>query len=332
MLKSLAGPSVGRLAKATIFHRVVTDQTGKVLAGKPAKLISNAARKTIEAFGTTPERVRELVARHIIGSPEQGSILQKVGWSDTLGELGEEVVGGIMRQALGINPVGLPSLEDVGAMSLAFLFNPMAIMSPVASGIQNRINKDLKPAIEIIDKYYGKQQIVDPKEIKPLYDSVSRIVKESIKNPDATVLQRIQNFVKAKLIDRPLRDVIETKLNMSLDHLVRLSEQGELTDDDITRVVGAQMGVGMLPEEIQKRVEKVEADQTEQAKELTDLQLWARELQGYTRAQQQMNQQVQQQAPNQAPSIQRYWDDDAQAFYCDDGQQAWWADAEGRCD
>ena len=43
-------------------------------------------------------------------------------------------------------------------------------------------------------------------------------------------------------------------------------------------------------------------------------------------------QQQQQQVPNQ-PARQpgRFWDDEAQRFYCDDGWTTWWADAEGRC-
>lgn len=37
----------------------------------------------------------------------------------------------------------------------------------------------------------------------------------------------------------------------------------------------------------------------------------------------------QQQAPK---GIQRLWDDAAEAWYCDDGRDQWWADREGRCE
>src|SRR3990167_3604271 len=40
-----------------------------------------------------------------------------------------------------------------------------------------------------------------------------------------------------------------------------------------------------------------------------------------------------QQAPNQAaPHVSKYWDDEAQRYYCDDGEQAWWVDAQGNCE
>ena len=43
--------------------------------------------------------------------------------------------------------------------------------------------------------------------------------------------------------------------------------------------------------------------------------------------------QQQQQAPNQAaPRIQRIWDTEEQRYYCDDGQQQWWANREERCE
>ena len=57
---------------------------------------------------------------------------------------------------------------------------------------------------------------------------------------------------------------------------------------------GAILLWGNLP----KRLEHVEADQTKQGEELDDLKGWARELQGYTRAQEQLNQQQRQQMPD----------------------------------
>lgn len=81
----------------------------------------------------------------------------------------------------------------------------------------------------------------------------------------------------------------------------------------ISLAVGAIIVWGTLP----VRVAKVEAGQERQAEKVSDLELWAKELQGYTRAQQQL--QVQQYS-NQAyhPDVQglREWDDTEQCFWC----------------
>ena len=40
-----------------------------------------------------------------------------------------------------------------------------------------------------------------------------------------------------------------------------------------------------------------------------------------------------QQAPNQAaPHVSKYWDAEAHRYYCEDGEQSWWADAQGNCE
>ena len=54
-------------------------------------------------------------------------------------------------------------------------------------------------------------------------------------------------------------------------------------------VVGGIVLWGNLP----KQVAKLEAGQAQQGEELDDLKGWAREIQGYTRAQQELNQAVQ---------------------------------------
>lgn len=65
-------------------------------------------------------------------------------------------------------------------------------------------------------------------------------------------------------------------------------------------VGGGLLGSIVLWGGLPKRVEKVEAGQAKQADEISDLKGWAREIQGYTRAQQQMNQRAIPAAPSRA--------------------------------
>ena len=72
----------------------------------------------------------------------------------------------------------------------------------------------------------------------------------------------------------------------------------------------------------EKKIEQVDGD-------VDDLKGWAREIQGYTRAQQQ-----QQQVPNQmipAPEVWKARTDEGEV-YCTDGQSSWWPTDSGRCE
>ena len=89
-------------------------------------------------------------------------------------------------------------------------------------------------------------------------------------------------------------------------------------------------GLILLWGNLPKRVDKVEAGQAKQEEELDDLKGWARELQGYTRAQQQMNQQ--QQLPSLSnppapvpPQAYDWWQDPTTGEW-------WWCDLSTDCD
>ena len=78
------------------------------------------------------------------------------------------------------------------------------------------------------------------------------------------------------------------------------------------------------------RMAKAEQKNEQQDVALDDLKGWAREIQGYTKAQQQANL-MQQQAPA-PPPIRLLWDEQAHRAYCDDGTTQWWLQEENGCD
>jgi hypothetical protein len=113
-----------------------------------------------------------------------------------------------------------------------------------------------------------------------------------------------------------------------------------------TIAVGVIVFVATLP----KRLDTVEAGvqtATEKAEEADEkAEKVDDDFRDYLKSQQEVAEalnkyvaQQQQQAPNQAyqrapeplSAIERYWDEQEQRYYCDDGQQLWWADSEGAC-
>ena len=83
------------------------------------------------------------------------------------------------------------------------------------------------------------------------------------------------------------------------------------------------MGAIVLWGNLPNRVQKVEAGQAAQEEDLNDLKGWAREIQGYTKAQQELQQQIYQRQDTANAPQRPTWrfqeqDDDGTTWCCDE--------------
>jgi hypothetical protein len=96
-----------------------------------ASSMDKIARRIVQKTGATDSEslrnARKAAADFVLGTTDNPGMIQKLGWDGYFSELGEEAVGEALRQAFGIAPVGLPSLEEVSAMAVGFLLNPLAL-------------------------------------------------------------------------------------------------------------------------------------------------------------------------------------------------------------
>ena len=121
------------------------------LAGKEAKdyvagayiaKIFDKAEKGLVARGINIPAARKIVAKHFLGDADNPGILLKFGVSSVFGELFEEAVGGTLRQVTGLSPLGLPDLDDVAAMALGFMLNPISIGAYSSDVVMTRLYGD----------------------------------------------------------------------------------------------------------------------------------------------------------------------------------------------
>jgi hypothetical protein len=111
--------TAGKAAKDYLKAAVTASSMDKIAR----KIIEKSPDKSVEAMKTA----RKAVADFVLGSADAPGMIQKLGWDGYFEELGEEVVGEVLRQAFGIAPPGLPSLEEASAMAVGFLLNPLAL-------------------------------------------------------------------------------------------------------------------------------------------------------------------------------------------------------------
>ena len=107
----------------------------KHMFGKPgaksalkAGFLSALSKKAEDTIGVPRTKaMKRIISEYFVGAKPNTGLVGRMGWNGVFGELGEEVIGGALRQATGISPVGLPTFEDASAMAVSFMLNPMAI-------------------------------------------------------------------------------------------------------------------------------------------------------------------------------------------------------------
>jgi hypothetical protein len=237
------------LAKAfgDIYIENLSEQTGEMffllrgVGGPYAKqamklaYLDKAAEKLSKMKGLAPgSAFRRILSNHFLGgeATATGRFLRRAGWQGVLNELGEEVVGGALRQATGIEPLGLPTFDETVATALGFMINPLAISSASLEqgmDIYHKMYSDIyKEALKIREGGAIKTQ----DEVAAFRDRLQKISDYfNAKPKDLGLIEKIMRFVikdqfhetEANLIGREigrtLNDAEKETFKTSMDRL-----------------------------------------------------------------------------------------------------------------
>jgi len=259
LLKGLFGADALKFVKGSFLHQ--------------------AAEKIAKASGReTSSTVKDILRNIFLGREGRRGFVEKIGWHGVLGELGEEAVGGALRQMTGISPIGLPELEDVAAMAIGFAINPLAIGGyAYESGMDLYIDKT-KNISEVISKVRADPGMLkDPK----LAEGPKQMLKDYLdfyREEEQGNLSMMEKFMRVVFFNNLQRKIgermgeqlapelsKELKEEVGFDR-VRYTQQllertarnykGEFDDKVLTILMEALMGFRVATPEMAKFIEQ----------------------------------------------------------------------------
>lgn len=208
-------------------------------AAKPlikSAFLSAASRKIATTTGErTPEVMKRLLRNHFFGRGERVGFIEKAGWQGVFAEMGEEAIGGALRQATGINPIGLPSLEDVAAMAVGFALNPMSIGAAAYDTGLDAIADAQSNVYEAIEQARKQVRLVDdtrvtttdalqtPENVTPVVDLIYRYMEqfgtEGRKQQDASMglWGKFKRAITTDVVQRRIGQILGQNLGKKYD-------------------------------------------------------------------------------------------------------------------
>ena len=224
LLKAYGNVAIDNISESTgqyftfLKHALGGRGASTLLKGAFVKSIADR----VEKLGGTP--AVQGLANYLWGSPGKPGALRRMGWDGWTAEMFEEGVGSVAKQALGIQELGLPSLDEVAATGLAFLINPMAVHGYVLDKRRTAIQKGLKDLATDVQAVRraatgpdGREHIVDEAQVKPLVDRIREIVKNkkatSLTDADTPIFQRITNWISDKIVTSPVAAAQEEQID-----------------------------------------------------------------------------------------------------------------------
>jgi len=246
MLKGLFGPSAQQFMKAG--------------------MLAGAARHMNELTGKPQaQAVKGFLKDHFLGRAGRGFV-ERAGWGGVIGELGEEAVGGVLRQATGIEPPHLPSIGDVTAMAVGFAINPLAIGGwAYETGVNEYVQKtaDFHTAVETIRNQYKDNPvdfIKDPEQLAGLRGHIQDYMRYHKGREGANVLEklmrtlvrdRVHKLTGEQLVKQIAGDQKVSDGQMIFDRwlLDQVAEKVDIDDTEALDAVAEQlMGIRILEE------------------------------------------------------------------------------------
>ena len=246
VLKGMFGPSAKQFVKA---------------AG--IKAYADKAIASMAAKGIPVDQASAIVSKHLFGAgPRDPGMLRKLGFNGILSEMGEEGIGGLLRQATGLSEPGLPSLEDVGAMAVGFALNPMAIGSYVAesgakqyaermSGLHNALNKakspegDIRSFADIEDLRKELEKMIEYKQTENpgMFQRFARaMVLDRVWDAQADLLRK-EGGVEAMVENEEGKAVLR-RIEWEMDAI--LSRKEKMTTDDVNKMIEQMLSVRIM--------------------------------------------------------------------------------------
>jgi hypothetical protein len=303
------------------MHRILVDQgDGFVKAFKDAFLdvyIENLSEQSAEFFGLMRlfgtdraltalkgEAVTRLITRTtnslkkrldldqnqavkfakdiLLGDGTKRGLIDQLGWQGYFPELGEELIGAGLRVATGIVEPGIPAADDLFAIGVGFLLNPLAIGTIAVSSRNEQLNKRIKPVIDSA-RAIGKERIrlleegtdvvgrtlkeggrvipvvVTGEDGQQVVDDMKLVLQESIARNDlkqkspmdkiSDFLLRTGSFITGgerqaiKHIDRMLTQ----STNFQFDRMIaEVKKKGQVEDKDVKLFLREVMGVAVV--------------------------------------------------------------------------------------
>lgn len=213
-----------------------------------AAVLDRGARRLAEATGIDQnEAVKTLLKKHFFGGTGgRASTIQRAGWGGVIPELGEEAIGGALRQVTGIEPFGLPELEDIAAMALSFAVNPLAIGSYASDEITRNVESRSRAANKSLD--YVEQVIADNDDgilyreaIEPSLQSIKDYIGFALTQPTG-MWEKFKKRVFGQKAQRTVRDIWLERRQADLDNLVNwVKATSDGTELDVEREVDDEM-------------------------------------------------------------------------------------------
>ena len=240
-------------------------------------LYEAAEKVATKTGGTKAQAMKGFLSKHFLGGDERG-IVQKLGFHSVLGEMGEEAVGGVLRQVTGISPLGLPEFDDVVAMAVGFAINPLALGGAARDGVAGVYAKrrlDIQEAIKEA-KAEGADVGGSLREDSPAFDKVKASLRGIIdyyskeataeREGDLTMMDRFTRFMMWDAVERKSAELIGSEITPTLtkaekkelgfekvefkqqvlEEIGRNMGEEALTDSFITHLTGVMMGVTFI--------------------------------------------------------------------------------------
>jgi|GEM_PF-6292905 len=210
-----------------------------------AGVLDKAAKKLSEATGLEKSpAMKKVLKDHFFGPRDDvPGFLEKAGWFGVIPEIGEEAIGGVLRQATGISPFGLPDLEDVAVMAMAFAFNPLAIGNYAADTATKHADQRVAKALEGIEALEVNDNEEDPvrrikvqNDLKGGLDSLKEYIEFAVRE-DIPLWDKFKRLLYQTRGQNMVREAWREKTRTDLDALVAWQKAANHPDADAETVL-----------------------------------------------------------------------------------------------
>ena len=205
-----------------------------------AGVLDRAAKKLSTATGLDKQpAMKKLLHDHFFGPRNDvPGFLEKAGWYGVIPELGEEAIGGVLRQATGISPFGLPDLEDVAIMAAAFAVNPLAIGNYALDTATKHSDQRVARAMEGAEALEVSEDEDDPtrrikvrNDLKDGLDSLKDYIEFAVRE-EVPLWEKFKRVLYKNRAQNLVREAWREKFRTDLDALVAWQKMANAPDAD----------------------------------------------------------------------------------------------------